>query len=90
MNAPAPDGGGWTIAKGLAMALAVLGMAGFGLCALCGVALSVEDLTTANRSMGIWQLALLMSAFGGAIAFALFLVARSIVRSARREPPSGP
>jgi hypothetical protein len=89
MHDTSSSGDGWTFAKGLAMALAVLGMAGFGLCALCGVALSIEDLASANHAE-IWPIALLLSAFGAAVTLALFLVARSIVRSARRDPPPGP
>lgn len=88
MNAPAP-GGGWTFAKGLAMAVALLGMAGFGVCALCGVALSIEDLTT-NSRVEIWPLALGLSVVGAALTIGLFFVVRAIVRSARREPPSAP
>jgi hypothetical protein len=89
MNAPAP-GDGWTFAKGLAMAVALLGLVGFGVCALCGAALTFEDLTNAGNA-GIWQLALPCALLGGAIAAGLFFVVRSIVRSARRGgPPPAP
>jgi membrane-bound ClpP family serine protease len=89
MNAPAPPGSGWTFAKGLAMAVAVLGMAGFGVCALCGVALSIEDFVGTSRAE-IWPLALGLSAVGAAFALGLFFVVRAIVRSTRRPPPAAP
>lgn len=88
MNAPAA-GTGWNFAKVLAMIVALIAMAGFGVCALCGVALSIEDLTTNSRTE-IWPLALGLSAVGAVFALGLFFVVRAIVRSTRREPPSAP
>lgn len=88
MNTPAPEGG-WTAVKAVALVISLIAMAGFGLCALCGVALSIEDLTT-NSRIEIWPLALGLSAIGGAAAIALFFGVRAIVRSTRREPPSAP
>lgn len=85
MNAPAPEGG-WNATKVVALVVVLIAMAGFGVCALCGVALSIEDLTTSSR-VEIWPLALGLSAVGGVIALGLFFVVRSIVRSARTGRP---
>jgi hypothetical protein len=84
MNAPAPESG-WTFGKVLAMAVALASMVGFGVCALCGVALTIEDMGSSSRAQ-IWQIALPFSAIGGASALALFFVVRAIVRSTRRKP----
>jgi hypothetical protein len=84
---PSPNrSDGWTVMKGLAMAVAVLAMAGFGLCTLCGFALTVEDLGNGPRG-GIWQLALVCSAVGALITFVLFLAVRGLVRSVRPKTP---
>ncbi len=95
MNAPSPESG-WSFGKVLAMAVALVSMVGFGVCALCGVALTIEELGSSHRAQ-LWQIALPLSAIGGASALALFFVVRAIVRSTRRRaadsdstPPTNP
>ena len=41
---PRPDSGsGWTAGKVIAVVLGFLGMAGFGVCSLCGIVISIDS-----------------------------------------------
>ena len=83
MNAPGPDPG-WNFPKALGMAVMVLLMGGFGLFALCGVAISLDS----GSDGGMLELALACALAGAAIVTGAAFGARAILRSTRRRPPA--
>ena len=83
MNAPGP-GPGWNFPKAFGMAVMVLLMGGFGLCALCGVAISLDS----GSDRGILELALVCTAVGLAVVVGAAFGARAIWRATRRRPPA--
>ncbi len=83
MNQPESDGG-WSIAKVLGLIVGLLGMAGFGFCGLCGLVLGF------GSNVAEMGLILTCGILGLLIAGAFFLLARAMVRSARRKPPGTP
>lgn len=82
MNEPErSSGGGWNFFKILGLAVGFLGMAGFGVCGLCGLLIGVTNM------MGI---ALVCGLAGLLIAGAFYLLFRAMLRSGLREPPDAP
>jgi biotin transporter BioY len=75
-----PSGTGWTAGKVIGLAVGLIGMIGFGVCSLCGLAMSFQS----PDALGV----VLMFAVPGLIVAALcFLLVRKMVRSARKSPP---
>ena len=81
MNAPGPGSeGGWNGARVLGMIVAVVGMVGFGICSLCGIAVGVSD-------NGRYWGTVLAFVIPGLILTLLFIwLARTIVRRVKRKP----
>ena len=79
MNEPDPGSeGGWNGARVLGMIVAVIGMVGFGVCSLCGIALGIGD--------KYWGTILAFVIPGLILTFLFFLLARTIVRRVKRKP----
>ena len=74
---PRVTGTGWGFLKVLGLILAMLVMAGFGICGLCGLLIAMDDPKYASD-------ALMLSAIGLAIAVAFFFIVRAILRSGRK------
>jgi len=77
---PGPTTSGWTFGKVIGLIIGVIGMVGFGVCTLCGLAFF-------SREGGVWVLIL---AGAGMTALNVWLI-RTMVRKAReaREEPAG-
>jgi hypothetical protein len=73
-----PQGSGWTAAKVVGLVIGLLLMVGFGLCGLLGVAVVVMFPPGSAEIFG-------STAAGFAIAILGFLLARKMVRDARRN-----
>ncbi len=77
------SGGGWTATRIIGLVIGAFGMAGFGLCSLCGIAIS----TSSRDGGGI----LLMFVLPGlVITFLFFLLIRAVARRARGDRPPSP
>lgn len=76
MNESPPPREGWSVLKVLGLAVGVIGMAGFGVCSLCGLVMGVTETSLLST--------VLMFAVPGLILAALcFVLARKMVRMAR-------
>lgn len=76
MSDSRPRATGWSLPKALGLVVGVVGMAGFGFCSLCGLAVGAQS----REMIGV---ALLFAVPGLAIAVLCFLLARKMVRLAR-------
>lgn len=76
-----PPGSGWTAAKVIGLIVGLLGMIGFGVCSLCGLAMSFQ-------SRGeLFSVILMFSVPGLILAVLCFLLVRKMIRSADTPPP---
>ncbi len=81
MNEPkAGSEGGWNAARVLGMIVAVVGMVGFGVCSLCGIAMGISD-----RGR-YWSTVLGFVIAGLVLTFLFILLARTILRRVKRKP----
>ena len=72
-------GGGWTFLKVLGLVVSLLGLVGFGLCALCGFTMGFGDST-----------AFVLSQLGAGIAAFFGWIVVGIFRSARKDQDRDP
>jgi biotin transporter BioY len=81
MNEPDPGSeGGWNAARVVGMIVAVVGMVGFGVCSLCGIAMGVSD------NGRYWSAIIWFVIPGFILTFLFILLARSIARRVKRKP----
>jgi hypothetical protein len=86
MNDPEQgSSGGWSVGKVLGIVVALLGMAGFGFCGLCGLVLGVANLGDSGTAIFV-----ICGAIGLVIAAGFLLIARAVHRGAQRKPPETP
>lgn len=76
---PGPEGG-WNGARVLGMIVAVVGMVGFGVCSLCGIAIGIGD------SGRYWGTVLAFVIPGVILTLLFILLARTIIRRVKRKP----
>jgi tellurite resistance protein TehA-like permease len=70
---------GWTIGRILGLIIGLLGMAGFGLCSLCGIVLGAG-------SPGDMAMVMAFVLPGLGLTFLFFLLARAMIRKVRGAP----
>ena len=81
MNEPQDSSGqGWTFAKVVGLIVGLIGMAGFGVCSLCGLVMSTQG-------RGMLSIVWMFVLPGLGITVLFFLLVRAMIRSARKRPP---
>jgi len=75
-----PPGAGWTAAKVIGLIVGLLGMIGFGVCSLCGLAMGFQ-------SHELFGMVLMFAVPGLILAVLCFLLVRKMIRSADTPPP---
>ena len=75
-----PPGAGWTAAKVIGLIVGLLGMIGFGVCSLCGLAMGFQ-------SPDVLGTVLIFAVPGLILAVLCFLLVRKMIRSAGKPPP---
>jgi hypothetical protein len=75
-----PPGAGWTAAKVIGLIVGLLGMIGFGVCSLCGLAMGFQ-------SRDLFGIVLRFAVPGLILAVLCFLLVRKMIRSANPPPP---
>jgi hypothetical protein len=76
-----PPGSGWTGAKVIGLIVGLFGMVGFGVCSLCGLAMSFQSHGELLSTI------LIFSVPGLVLAVLCFLLVRKVIRSADTPPP---
>jgi hypothetical protein len=77
---PGASAGGWTFFRIAGLIVGLIGMAGFGVCSLCGVVILGQDPDLIGTMLMFVLPGLLLS-------FLFFLLVRSMIRRARGRPP---
>lgn len=80
MNASDTGTAGWSVGKVLGLIVGIVAMVGFGVCGLCGLVIGVE-------TPDLWGTVLPFALPGLLLAVLGFLLARKMVRLARRSEP---
>jgi hypothetical protein len=79
LSSQEPRGEGWTVGKVIGLVVGLVGMIGFGVCSLCGLAMSFQ-------SRELFGVILMFSVPGLILAVLCFVLVRKILRSGNTPP----